>query len=212
MSKNPAEMDIHNIRRRYENAIRNLEHHSGICGENKEKIMEFLGHCSAQDLSIARRLFYLQRLTIIAAILGDKRFVDTSRTDVESILSQIGDRMNKTGEPLTAWTKLGYKITVRVFWRWMRRCGEDENPPETSWIRTKRTKDSKILPEQLLTKEDVLKIPPQILACPWATQYARNLQRTSTNTNANGGQMNLGPIRFVPSGYTQAVDESRFLL
>src|SRR3972149_3566155 len=113
------------------------------------------------------------------------------------------DRVNKTGEPLTAWTKLGYKITVRVFWRWMRRCGEDENLPETSWIRTKRTKDSKILPEQLLTKEDVLKIPPQILACPWATQYALNLQRTSTNTNANGGQMNLGLIRFVPRGYTK---------
>jgi len=158
MSKNPSEMDIHNIHRRYENAIRNLEHHSGICGENKERIMEFLGRCSAQDLSIARRLFYLQRLTIIAAILGDKRFVDTSRTDVESILSQIGNRLNTTGQPLTTWTKLGYKIAVRVFWRWMRGCGDDEDPPETSWIKTKRTKDSKILPEQLLAKEDVLKI------------------------------------------------------
>jgi hypothetical protein len=75
----PPEMDIHNICRRYENAIRNLDRHSGISGENKEKITEFLGHCSAQDLSIARRLFYLQRLTIIAAILSDKRFVETNR-------------------------------------------------------------------------------------------------------------------------------------
>lgn len=57
MSVNPAEMDIHNIRGRFENAIRNLQDHNRICPENKQKTLEFLEHCLVQDLSVARRPF-----------------------------------------------------------------------------------------------------------------------------------------------------------
>jgi len=158
MTQTTFEMDIHNIERRYGNAARNLLGHQGLPQETKEKILQFLEHCQAQDLSLARRLFYLQRLTIIAATLGKKPFRDADRADLERVLSEISGRRGRNGQSLGAWTKRGYKITVRVFWRWLRGCEEGEDPPETAWIKIKRTKDVKTLPEDLLTKDDVLKM------------------------------------------------------
>lgn len=158
MTQTAFEMDIHNIQRRYENAARNLLSHQRIHQENKQKILQFLEHCQAQDLSLARRLFYLQRLAIIAATLGRKSVQDADRADLERTLSEISGRRGRNGQSLGAWTKRGYKITARVFWRWLRGCEEGEDPGETAWIKIKRTKDVKTLPEDLLTKDDVLKM------------------------------------------------------
>jgi site-specific recombinase XerC len=158
MTQTTFEMDIHNIERRHRNAARNLNDHPGIPQETKEKIQRFLEHCQAQDLSLARRLFYLQRLTIIAATLGETPINDACRGDLERVLSEISSRCGRNGQSLGAWTKRGYKITVRVFWRWLKGCEEDENPSETAWIKIKRTKDVKTLPEDLLTKDEVLKM------------------------------------------------------
>jgi integrase len=158
MTQTAFEMDIHNMQRRYENAARNLLGHGRIHEGNKKKILQFLEHCQAQDLSLARRLFYLQRLTIVAATLGKKSFQDADRADLERILSEISSRRGRSGQSLGAWTKRGYKITARVFWRWLKGCLEGEDPSETAWIKIKRTKDVKTLPEDLLTKDDVLKM------------------------------------------------------
>ena len=155
MTQQNDEMDIHNIRRRYEKALRNLLDHKEIPEENKQRIPQFLEHLAAQDLSLARQLFYLQRLTIVAATLGHRLLIDTTREDIEGILCQVSVREGRNGRQVGAWTKRGYKITVKVFWRWMRGYEDDEDPPETMWIKIKRTKDMKVLPEQLLTKEDI---------------------------------------------------------
>ena len=158
MTQTISEMDIHNMRRRYGNSVRNLLDHQRIPQASKEKILRFLEHCQAQDLSLARRLFYLQRLTIIAATLGRKSLPDADRADLERILSEISSRRGRSGQSLGAWTKRGYKIAARVFWRWLKGCQEGEDPSETAWIKIKRTKDVKTLPEDLLTKDDVLRM------------------------------------------------------
>jgi len=151
------ELDIHNMGRRLSNALNRLKNDGKIWPENKEKILEFVKHCSAQDLSIGRQLFYLQRLTIIASILRDKKFIDTSREDVECVLSEVNKRRTRKGAPINSWTKRGYKVAVKVFWRWMRRCGEDEDPPEAAWIKIK-VKETDVLPEDLLNKDEVLRM------------------------------------------------------
>jgi len=73
MTQTTIEMDIHNMERRYGNAVRNLLGHQRI------------PHCQAQNLSLARRLFYLQRLTIIAATLGEALLVDLRLPDMDGI-------------------------------------------------------------------------------------------------------------------------------
>jgi hypothetical protein len=91
--------------RRLSNALNRLKNDGEIRSENKEKILEFAKHCSAKDLSIGRQLFYLQRLTIIASILKDKRFIDTCRVDVERILSELNKRHTCKGASINSWTR-----------------------------------------------------------------------------------------------------------
>jgi len=126
--------DIHNFERRYENALSLLNASRKIIPANREKILEFMTHCKAKELRKARQLFYLQRLTTIASIQKQKGFAEATNP----------------------WTTWGYKVAAKVFWRWLRGC--DEDPPETAWIKTTMAKIAKILPEDLLTKNEVLAI------------------------------------------------------
>ncbi len=165
-----AQRDIHNVARKFENAIRNLKAHNGVCPENKETILRFVEHCAADDLSVARRLFYLGHLTTIASILGGKPFPDTTRSDVERILVKVGERRNRFHEPIGVWARLAYRITCKVFWRWMRGL-DDLDPPETAWIKIRGSKENKLMPEDLLTKEEALRIL-QVATHPMHKAYA----------------------------------------
>jgi hypothetical protein len=64
------ELDIHNMGRRLSNALNRLKNDGKICSENRGKTLEFIKHCSAQDLSISRQLFYLQRAYVKAFLLS----------------------------------------------------------------------------------------------------------------------------------------------
>jgi integrase/recombinase XerD len=188
-----VEEDIHKIRRRYENATGNLNENQTIPEPNKQKIREFLAEYGVtHELSTARKLFYLQHLTTIATLLGASMIIDTTKTDLERVLSALiekrtlgggGRRLqgkkneNTTtsskpttkdspehsgqtcnGKPLAAWTIWGFKVTMKVFWRWLRGYEEHGDPPETRWIKIRMKRDSRILPEDLLTKDEILEI------------------------------------------------------
>jgi integrase/recombinase XerD len=176
-----VEEDIHKIQRRYENATRNLNENQIIPEPNKRKIREFLAEYGVtHELSMARKLFYLQHLTTIATILGTTVMVNATKTDLEHVLSTLTEKrttkrsvrpsQGKTkgtpqhadqtfsGKPLAPWTIWGFKVATKVFWRWLRGCEQDEDPPETKWIRIGMKRDSRILPEDLITKDEVLEI------------------------------------------------------
>jgi integrase len=158
-----VEEDIHKIQRRYENATRNLTENQIIPEPNKQKIRDFLAEYGVtHELSTARKLFYLQKLTTIATLLGPTVLVDTRKEDLERVLSILIDRRTASrgaaGKPLAAWTIWSFKVAMKVFWRWLRGCEEDEDPPETKWIKVRMKRDSRILPEDLLTREEMLEI------------------------------------------------------
>jgi integrase len=158
MTQTTIEQDIHNMERRYENALRLPTENKNIHPENRAKILEFLTHCKARELRKARQVFYLQHLTTIATILASKRFTDTVKQDVEAIFAKLSERKGRAGKKLEPWTTWGYKVTAKVFWRWLRGLDEGEDPPETAWIKTTMAKIAKILPDDLLNKTDVLAI------------------------------------------------------
>lgn len=77
---------------------------------------------------------------------------------MEGIFAKLSERRGRDGRKLTSWTIWGYKVTAKVFWRWLRGLEEGEDPPETAWIKTTMAKIAKILPNDLLDKNDVLAI------------------------------------------------------
>lgn len=128
--------DIHNFEHKYQNALQQLNGKAGLRSDNKEKILEFLTHCKAKQLQKARQLFYLQHLTTIATILQNVAFPAASKADVENIFAELGDRKGRSGRRLEPWTIWGYKVTAKVFWRWLRGLNGSADPPETAWIST----------------------------------------------------------------------------
>lgn len=59
----------------------------------------------------------------------------------------------------TEHTKHDYKVIIRKYFQWLRRCDEDshEYPDEVKWIKT-AFKKKRLLPESLLRREQIEKL------------------------------------------------------
>jgi site-specific recombinase XerD len=145
--------NIHHYHKRLERAIRHLKNHPEITEENKAQILSFLERITAEGLSLARQVSYVQWLTTIAAALPPGRnFTDTTQADVQRIVAGFNNR------DWTDSTRQNHRQAIKRFWRWLRKCPEGEDPPETEWFKAGKGKGCKILPEQLLTREEARKI------------------------------------------------------
>ena len=57
----------------------------------------------------------------------------------------------------SAWTKHDYKVTIKRFYKWLK--GNDETyPEEVKWIKTTLKKQDIVLPEELLTEEEIKRL------------------------------------------------------
>ena len=118
---------------------------SAINQENKRLILRFLEECLANGLSKARIIKYGATLLQLARIAG-KPFKSLKKEDILRIVKEVELRN------YSEWTKRDYKIILKKFYRWLR--GSEEYPEEVRWIRP-RTKSKTVLPEEILTTEEV---------------------------------------------------------
>jgi integrase/ribosomal protein L40E len=121
---------------------------SGICEENKEAILKFQEQCFSEGLSLARIIKYLNTLHRIAILLG-KPFAEAKKDDILKLVQRI-EQGNYSD-----WTKRDYKIIIRKFYKWLR--NSEGYPEEVKWIKASMRKNS-LLPEELLTEEEVKKM------------------------------------------------------
>jgi site-specific recombinase XerD len=97
-------------------------------------------------------LFYLHKLHQIALWLR-KDFKKATEKDIEDIVRKI--QMKKWAD----WTKSGYKIALKVFYRWLEGDSKTgEYPKKVRWIKAGIKKNNNLDPEDLLTREDVEKM------------------------------------------------------
>jgi len=146
-----GQIDLHNYKRRLERAIQFLNCHPKASRKNKQKILEFLERLKAEGLSLARQTGYVQRLTTIAVML-DKDFEEATKQDIEKLMKTVNAR------DWAEWTKDNYRVAVKRFWRWMNGLEKGKDPPETEWIRIGKAESKTILPEDLLTREEALRL------------------------------------------------------
>ncbi len=144
----PPEIQVHDHARNLERKLANLEA-SALSEGTKNSIRGFIDKCAADGLSLARRSFYATYLKGLAEILGSA-FRRPKRADIERALTEIEARNYE------AWTKIGYRVTIKKFYRWA--LGRDEElPPCVKWIKVKKDGIRNRLPraEDLLTDEEV---------------------------------------------------------
>jgi integrase len=115
--------------------------------ENQEHISRFVSHLKAMNLSKHRTHKYIYYLNKMASWLK-RDFRRAEKTDIEEIVARI-NALDKAG-----WTKCEMKTMLKTFYKWLEGDGE-EYPKKVRWIKPGMVKN-KMLPEQLLTTEEVM--------------------------------------------------------
>jgi len=144
-----ARIDIHDFMRRLELAERLIEARNPISARNAELIRRFEERCFSEGLSKVRVVKYLQSLRKISEWLG-KDFDEADKADIERLVGRL------EGSDYSAWTKHDYKVALKRFYRWLR--GGEDCPPEVKWMKTTFKEKDMLLPDQLITEEDVMKL------------------------------------------------------
>lgn len=138
--------EVYSFSRRISDALNSIKN-SDILAENKEKIVEFYQECVVRGYSKARTLKYLNTLKQIAKLLN-KPFSEVRKEDVVELIRRVEEK------GYSEWTKHDFKAILKVFFKWLR---QSDSPPEVSWLKSSSPRLRK-LPEELLTKEDIVKM------------------------------------------------------
>jgi len=136
----------------YERTLRSLLeriNNSRIDPRNKIKILEFYRECLSQGLSQARIIKYLDTIERIARLLG-KLFEDATKDDIAELVQRI------EGNNYSEWTKHDYKLILKRFYKWLKKT--DDYPEEVKWIQTRIRRNNNLLPEEILTEDEVKKL------------------------------------------------------
>jgi len=141
-------IDIHDFRGRLEKCERRL--HNPISDRNRELIGAFEKKLFSEGLSAARVEKYLDKLKIIAERLG-KDLDEVRREDLEGFIYCL-ERSD-----YSPFTKKDFKLVLKRFYRWLK-GGDEVYPEEVAWIKTTLKARDEVLPEDLLTEEEVMKL------------------------------------------------------
>ncbi|MBE0428230.1 MAG: tyrosine-type recombinase/integrase [Nitrospirae bacterium] len=164
---------------------------SNICEANKQYIFEFENYCFAEGLKIARVLKHLTELKVLAEMIGQD-FKTMPKQDMISLVGRI-ERMDRAER-----TKQDYKSLIRKFFKWL---GREEL---VEWIKIPLRKDSRKLPEDMLSEEEIEKM---INACehPRDRAMVACLYESGTRISELGG-MKIKHVKFDQYGAVLMVD------
>jgi integrase len=144
------QIDVHKVRDRYERAIKLLRSDTRISTENKRTIISFLNDIQAEGVRLARVVKYLYLLPELARRLK-KDFVAADIEDLKKLVASIN------GSTYSDSTKSDFRVALKRFYRWIRKCPPGQSPPEIAWIKC-GDHSRRVLPEELLTDEEVLRM------------------------------------------------------
>jgi integrase len=119
-----------------------------VSPHNRSKILEFLDYLETQEISLPRRIRYLQNMSKLAAIL-QVDFEKATKSQIEAVILKHG-RLDLADE-----TKIQFKIMTKRFYRWLKDPNDEEYPSEVKWIKTTARDGALPLPEDVLSEKDV---------------------------------------------------------
>ena len=126
--------------------IKNGKH----CSEtNKKQMLEFYEYLFAEGLSIPRVEKYMGLLSRFDKEIQGKDFMQLEKKDIITFLAWL-ETTN-----YSEWTKKDYKVGLKKFYKW---ANNGTLPSHISWIKSGMKNEKKLLPQELLTPEDVLKL------------------------------------------------------
>ncbi|MFH1391199.1 MAG: site-specific integrase [Candidatus Diapherotrites archaeon] len=144
------DIDIYNSSERFERALGILNKSTEFNKKDIEDITNFVNEMGAlgiKTIRLNKQVYVLRGL----ARLKNKPFRKCDKTDLVELVRKI--EANKSH---AAWTKYDQKVVLKKFYKWMHNT-EDEYPACIKWLKVKEPRN-KILPEDILTEEEVIKL------------------------------------------------------
>ena len=144
-------MGIHNFEKTYTSARERVEN-APISGRNKELILRFVDDLALENLSKVRLTKYCVTMQLLAQRLG-RDFDVATKDDLKTVISAIQLR-----DDYSVWTKKGYKITLRRFYKWF--LNSKTTPDIVDFITITIKRAERKLPSEgdLLTEDEVRKL------------------------------------------------------
>jgi len=143
-------IDIHEFDKRLSRAMDLVEKANPISDQNARLIREFKEQCVTEGLGTKRITKYVYTIRTLAEILK-KDFDKATRDDIELLVNQIEKR------DVSAWTKHDYEVALKKFYKWLKGEGE-KYPPEVSWIKTTLKQKDSLLPDEILTEDEIRRL------------------------------------------------------
>jgi integrase len=153
----PRVIDPTRDRYAYERALEALRGDASIQQRNKQLIEAFITKRTSQEIGYSRLATYVKFLRQASLWLDDD-FENATREDIERLILLAKQKEEWTSE----YTLITFKAVLKKFYQWLRGYEEDY-PPEVKWLKTTIKIGSQIIPEDLLTEQEVIAL---INACP----------------------------------------------
>lgn len=142
------QLDAHGTARRIERAVQSIKNSTKLSDREKQKILAFDEFLTAKGIGEKRRLVYLLTLPRLRLLLR-KSFGSASKQDMITLMAKL-EHLN-----LEEWTKHTYRVVAKKFCQWLHGMEGDEYPSQVSWIHSRAVSNRRVLPEELLTTEDL---------------------------------------------------------
>ena len=142
-------IDIYGNEKRLKTAISTLKE-SKLNSEDKKDIKDFIDTMQAQGIKpirLVKNVYVLKKLGLMKKIPYRK----ATKQDIIKIIGKI-----ESNKDYAQWTKADFKIVLKRFFKWLK-GNEEVYPEEVKWIKNKEPKN-KLLPEELLTEEEIMKL------------------------------------------------------
>jgi site-specific recombinase XerD/ribosomal protein L40E len=180
--------DIHKYGVALELADKRL--HNPVSKRNAEVVRRFERALLSEGLTPGRVVKYLAGLKTLAEHLVTD-FEDATKEDIEDLMLWV-ERSD-----YSPWTKHDFKVVIKRFYKWLRGNNEDY-PPEVKWIRTTLKEKDVLLPEQLIT-EDEIKRMVEAAENPRDRAFIIALYESGARIGEIGS-MNVGDVFVSPEG------------
>lgn len=142
--------DIYQHKIKVDNKLKDIGSSRKLTEGQKGDIKRFANFCLSAELSLSRVNKYLYHLNVMAEILG-KGFREATRDDIERVIIEIKSRNYSIS------TLHDYKVTIKKFYKWLEGNNEDY-PEKVRWVRTNFKEKDRIMPESLLTQQEIRKL------------------------------------------------------
>ena len=136
--------EIYDMNKRLRSVINRIKKSSEINEHNKQLLLKFNFDLLASGKSIARAVFYANRLYNVARWVKDEKLDEMSENEIKDLIVKILQK-----DEYSKRTKIDYSTAIKGFYVWL-----DGDARRVSWIRTSLPNGKK-LPEELLTKKDI---------------------------------------------------------